>query len=173
MVVKSGREPERVYLTSAERVLANSSKRATSTDPSSAWSSSLESLRRAPKSKSALRGSGFATRSLASNEKRVTAIFLRDDKVADWLDRYPKRDLVTDATFDKDRRDWGIGVWSSSAGEIATGRLETMPFTRLCVTCQSEFEQAQRTVQNEGNAAPAPRRTVRRLNRRGIMAVLP
>ena len=43
------------------------------------------------------------------NEKRVTAIFLRDDKVADWLDRYPKKDLVTDATFDKDRRDWAIG----------------------------------------------------------------
>ena len=58
------------------------------------------------------------------NEKRVTAIFLRDDKVADWLDRYPRRDLVTDATFDKDRRDWGIGVWSSSAGEIATGRVD-------------------------------------------------
>ena len=58
------------------------------------------------------------------NEKRVTAIFLRDDKVADWLDRYPKRDLVTDATFDKDRRDWAIGVWSGSAGEIATGRVD-------------------------------------------------
>ena len=58
------------------------------------------------------------------NEKRVTAIFLRDDKVADWLDRYPKRDLVKDATFDKDRRDWSIGVWSSSAGEIATGRVD-------------------------------------------------
>ena len=36
----------------------------------------------------------------------MTAIFLRDDKVADWLDRYPKKDLVKDATFDKDRRDW-------------------------------------------------------------------
>jgi hypothetical protein len=58
------------------------------------------------------------------SEKRVTAIFLRDDKVADWLDRYPRRDLVTDATFDKDRRDWGIGVWSSAAGEIATGRVD-------------------------------------------------
>ncbi len=58
------------------------------------------------------------------SEKRVTGIFLRDDKVADWLDRYPRRDLVTDATFDKDRRDWGIGVWSSSAGEIATGRVD-------------------------------------------------
>src|SRR5206468_495157 len=57
-------------------------------------------------------------------EKRATAIFLRDDKVADWLDRYPKRDLVTDATFDKERRDWSVGVWSSSAGQIASGRVD-------------------------------------------------
>jgi hypothetical protein len=57
-------------------------------------------------------------------EKRVTAIFVRDDKVADWLDRYPKRDLVSDATFDKERRDWRVAVWSSSAGEIASGRVD-------------------------------------------------
>jgi len=57
-------------------------------------------------------------------EKRATAIFLHDDKVADWLDRYPKRDLVTDATFDKERRDWSVGVWSSSAGQIASGRVD-------------------------------------------------
>ena len=36
------------------------------------------------------------------NEKRATAIFLRNRKVADWLDRYPTRDRVTDATYDKD-----------------------------------------------------------------------
>ena len=58
------------------------------------------------------------------NEKRATAIFLRDDKVADWLGRYPSKDRVTDATFDRDRRDWQVGVWSSSAGEIATGRVD-------------------------------------------------
>ncbi len=58
------------------------------------------------------------------NEKRATAIFLRDDKVADWLGRYPSKDRVTDATFDKDRRDWQVGVWSSAAGEIATGRVD-------------------------------------------------
>jgi hypothetical protein len=58
------------------------------------------------------------------NEKRVTAIFLGDDKVADWLDRYRKKDLVTDATFDRDRRDWQIGVWETSAGEVATGRVD-------------------------------------------------
>jgi hypothetical protein len=58
------------------------------------------------------------------SEKRVTAIFLRDDKVADWLDRYQKKDLVSDATFDRDRRDWQIGVWETSAGEVATGRVD-------------------------------------------------
>ena len=58
------------------------------------------------------------------NEKRATAIFLRDDKVADWLDRYPERERVTDATFDKGRRDWKVGVWSGAAGEIAAGRVD-------------------------------------------------
>src|SRR5262245_220460 len=57
-------------------------------------------------------------------ESRAKAVFLADDKVADWLDRYPRRDLVSDATFDKERRDWSVGVWSSSAGEIATGRVD-------------------------------------------------
>jgi hypothetical protein len=58
------------------------------------------------------------------NEARVKAIFLRDDKVSDWLGRYDRKDLVSDATFDRDRRDWQIGVWSSAAGEIATGRVD-------------------------------------------------
>ena len=69
---------------------------------------------------------GFTPKTGAAtmNEKRVTAIFLSDGKVADWLDRYPRKELVTDATFDRDRRDWQVGVWSSSAGEIATGRVD-------------------------------------------------
>src|SRR5262245_6690473 len=57
-------------------------------------------------------------------ESRAKAVFLADDKVADWLDRYPERDRVTDATFDKDRRDWKVGVWWSDAGEIAMGRVD-------------------------------------------------
>ena len=55
---------------------------------------------------------------------RATAIFLRDEKVAKWLDRYPKRNRVTDATFDLKRADWKIGVWWGSAGEIAVGRVD-------------------------------------------------
>ena len=55
---------------------------------------------------------------------RVTAIFLRQSKVADWLDRYPSNGRVTDATYDKTRGDWKVGVWWGSAGEIATGRVD-------------------------------------------------
>jgi len=31
-----------------------------------------------------------------------------------------------------------------------------MPFSRLCVTCQSEFEQAQRTVQPDSSTVTMP-----------------
>jgi len=49
------------------------------------------------------------------------------------------------------------GECEECGGEIAPGRLEAMPFTRLCVTCQGEFEQAQRTMQTEGGAATSAR----------------
>ena len=57
-------------------------------------------------------------------EQRATALFLADEKVADWLDRYPRDGRVTDATFDRERRDWEVGVWWSDAGQIATGRVD-------------------------------------------------
>jgi hypothetical protein len=57
-------------------------------------------------------------------EERATAVFLRNGKVADWLERYPENGRVTDATFDKDRRDWKVGVWWGEAGQIATGRVD-------------------------------------------------
>ena len=57
-------------------------------------------------------------------EKLATDIFLRDDKVADWLDRYPQQGRVTDATYDKERGDWKVGVWWDSAGQIAVGRVD-------------------------------------------------
>ena len=56
-------------------------------------------------------------------KERATAIFLRNEQVADWLDRYPKRDRVTDATYDEKRGDWKLGVWWGSAGQIAVGRV--------------------------------------------------
>ena len=37
-------------------------------------------------------------------KERATEIFLRNEKVADWLARYPTRDRVTEATYDTEAR---------------------------------------------------------------------
>jgi hypothetical protein len=69
---------------------------------------------------------------------RATAIFLRDDKVADWLDRYPQRSRrITDANFDSDPAHctsgteggcWKVDVWyrprKADTIQIGTGRVE-------------------------------------------------
>ncbi len=57
-------------------------------------------------------------------KKRATDTFLRNEKVADWVDRYPTKDRVTDATYDKKRGDWEVGIWSDPAGQIAVGRVD-------------------------------------------------
>ncbi|MFP6625522.1 MAG: TraR/DksA family transcriptional regulator [Deltaproteobacteria bacterium] len=54
--------------------------------------------------------------------------------------------------------DGEYGECEECGGDIASGRLDAMPFSRLCVTCQGEYEQAQRTVQSDTVAgATAPR----------------
>jgi len=55
---------------------------------------------------------------------RATAIFLKAPKVADWVGRYPKKGLITDATFDDASHDWTVNVWWGAAGEIATGKVD-------------------------------------------------
>jgi hypothetical protein len=57
-------------------------------------------------------------------KQRAIAIFLRDDKVADWLARYRQADRTTEATFEAKRRDWTVSVWDERAGETATGRVD-------------------------------------------------
>ena len=57
------------------------------------------------------------------NESRAVGSFLREDKVADWLSRYPRRDRVVDAEYDKTQKLWRVHVWSGDAGEIATGKV--------------------------------------------------
>ena len=57
------------------------------------------------------------------SESRAVGSFLRDDKVADWLSRYPRRDRVVDAEYDKTQKLWRVHVWSGDAGEIATGKV--------------------------------------------------
>ena len=94
-------------------------------------------------------GDGRDTYDIASDE--------RDREISLLLSDRERRKLqqIDDALHRIDTEEYG--VCEECDGEIATGRLEAMPFSRLCVTCQSEFEQAQRTVQAEGTAAPAAR----------------
>ncbi|MFL5932500.1 MAG: hypothetical protein ACJ755_01395 [Gaiellaceae bacterium] len=66
---------------------------------------------------------------LGPPEQRLTAgqakaIFLRNDKVADWLAHYPHRVRQADATFDEDHKLWRVNVWAGPAGEVATGKVD-------------------------------------------------
>jgi hypothetical protein len=58
------------------------------------------------------------------SEEGATRNFLRQEKVADWLDRYPASGIVKDATFDAKDGDWTVHVWWEKAGEIATGKVD-------------------------------------------------
>jgi hypothetical protein len=71
-------------------------------------------------------------------EKRATALFLADDKVADWLSRYSKKGRTIDTSYESDPAKcsagaqggcWNVNVfWKKNekvdAGEIATGRVD-------------------------------------------------
>jgi hypothetical protein len=57
-------------------------------------------------------------------EAKAVAALLAAPKVKNWVSRYPKKTLVTQGTYEKDYRDWNVGVWSGKAGEIATGRVD-------------------------------------------------
>jgi hypothetical protein len=57
-------------------------------------------------------------------EAAATRAFLDHEKVADWLERYPRRGRVTDATLDGKTRAWTVHVWWGKAGEIATGKVD-------------------------------------------------
>jgi hypothetical protein len=55
---------------------------------------------------------------------QAKAIFLRNEKVSDWLAHYPQRLWQTDATFDQDHKFWRVNVWAGEAGEVATGKVD-------------------------------------------------
>jgi len=59
-------------------------------------------------------------------EKRATAVFLANPKVASWLRHYPAKSLTTEATYDTTFGSWTIKVWTSvdKVGEVATGRVQ-------------------------------------------------
>ena len=55
---------------------------------------------------------------------RALAIVESNDKVADWLTRYPRKSLVDDETYDPATASWTVKIWSGKAGEIAQGRVD-------------------------------------------------
>jgi hypothetical protein len=81
---------------------------------------------------------GAADEQPTLTKERATQIFLADDKVADWLGRYPEKGRITDATYEADRSKcspgapggcWTVHVWWSKnkkidAGEIAQGKVD-------------------------------------------------
>jgi hypothetical protein len=56
------------------------------------------------------------------SKAEATRIFLANDKVSDWLGRYPNRGRQTEATYKHGA--WTLKVWWGAAGEIATGRVD-------------------------------------------------
>ncbi|MFT4570352.1 MAG: DnaK suppressor protein [Hyphomicrobiaceae bacterium] len=94
-------------------------------------------------------GDGRDNYDIASDERdREINLLLgdRDRKKLSHIDEALQR--LTDGEY---------GECEECEGEIAPGRLEAMPFTRLCVTCQEESEQTQRTM-SSGTAAATPSR---------------
>ncbi len=55
----------------------------------------------------------------------VEARFLRQPKVARWLDRYPPKP-TTDADFDAATSSWRVRVWSGPAGQVADGKVNDL-----------------------------------------------
>ena len=89
-------------------------------------------------------GEGRDTYDIASDERDREINLLLGDR------ERRKLQMIDDALHRVESDEYG--VCEECGGEIAHGRLEAMPFSRLCVTCQSEFEQAQRTVQPDSSA---------------------
>jgi DnaK suppressor protein len=94
-------------------------------------------------------GEGRDTYDIASDERDREINLLLGDR------ERKKLQLIDDALHRIDSDEYGI--CEECGGEIAHGRLEAMPFSRLCVTCQSEFEQAQRTIQAESTTTTTAR----------------
>lgn len=94
-------------------------------------------------------GEGRDTYDIASDE--------RDREINLLLgDRERKKLLqIEDALSRIDTGEYG--ECEECGGEIVTGRLDAMPFTRLCVTCQDEAEQTQRTMHVDSGTMSNPR----------------
>ena len=60
------------------------------------------------------------------SEKEAIGRALAHDKVADWLDRYPKSSLTEEGTFDDETRAWTVKVWSDlpDAGQVVEANVD-------------------------------------------------
>jgi hypothetical protein len=56
-------------------------------------------------------------------EAAAIRAFRAEDKVADWLDRYPPRP-TTQADYDEEAQSWEVKIWSGEAGQIAEGKVD-------------------------------------------------
>ena len=56
-------------------------------------------------------------------EEQAVAILFRNDKVADWLDRYPPKP-ATDAEYQPAADEWVVKAWSGKAGQIVLGKVD-------------------------------------------------
>jgi hypothetical protein len=59
-------------------------------------------------------------------EEEAIARARANDKVADWLDRYPEKSLTEEAELDEDARVWSVKVWSSlpDAGQVVLAKVD-------------------------------------------------
>ncbi len=75
---------------------------------------------------------GMDTYDLASEERDREISFILSDREREKLQAIQDAlERIDDGTY---------GICESCESEIAPGRLEAMPFTRLCVSCQSDRE---------------------------------
>jgi hypothetical protein len=56
-------------------------------------------------------------------EAAAVRAFRTEEKVADWLDRYPPKP-TTQAEYDEEARSWEVKIWSGEAGQIAEGEVD-------------------------------------------------
>lgn len=94
-------------------------------------------------------GEGRDTYDIASDERDREINLLLGDR------ERKKLQLIDDALSRIDNGEYG--ECEECGGDIVTGRLDAMPFTRLCVTCQDEHEQAQRTMHTDSGGMASPR----------------
>jgi hypothetical protein len=59
-------------------------------------------------------------------EEEAIARARANNKVADWLDRYPEKSLTEEAELDEDARVWSVKVWSSlpDAGQVVLAEVD-------------------------------------------------